>query len=126
MTPDKYEQVEVLESHLVADIADSRLIPYIQLHEFEALILSEPEKFDSYFIDKKTEIKTLESNAAEFSSPELVNDEVPPSKLIEKFLPNYSKVKVAASSAIAEAIGLATMRQACKHFDQWISRLEAL
>ena len=27
------------------DMADPRFIPYIQLHEFEALLLSEPEAF---------------------------------------------------------------------------------
>jgi hypothetical protein len=38
---DPYMRVEVLESAMAADISDSRFIPYIQLHEFEALVLAE-------------------------------------------------------------------------------------
>ena len=32
---DPYEKVRVLESALGSDLSDSRLLPYIQLHEFE-------------------------------------------------------------------------------------------
>lgn len=126
MKQDKYEQVEELESAFETDISDDRLIPYIQLHEFEALILAQPEKFENYFLDRQTEIMRLKARAAAFGSPELVNDDLPPSKLIEEFFPNYSKVKPAASVAIAEAIGLLTIRQSCRHFAKWLSRLESL
>jgi hypothetical protein len=123
---DKYQQVALLESAFSDDIKDHRLIPYIQLHEFEALLLSDPSKFDSYFIQKKTQVNELSQCAKSFESPELVNDELPPSKLIGKIFPNYPKVKVAASSTIAEAIGLAKIRQSCRHFNQWLSQLESL
>lgn len=126
MKQDKYEQVAALEGALASDINDNRLIPYIQLHEFEALILAEPGKFEKYFLGKQSEITKLEASVTAFESPELVNDEVPPSKLIETFFPSYSRVKPAASGTIAEAIGLETMRQSCKHFDQWLTRLESL
>lgn len=126
MRQDKYEQVEALESAFETDISDDRLIPYIQLHEFEALILAQPEKFENYFLDRQTEIMQLKAGATALGSPELVNDDLPPSKLIEKYFPNYSKVKPAASAAIAEAIGLLTIRQSCRHFAEWLDRLESL
>ena len=39
---DPYGKVRILEDALGNDIADRRFIPYIQLHEFEALILADP------------------------------------------------------------------------------------
>jgi hypothetical protein len=43
---DPYARVEALEKVFKADIEHLRFIPYIQLHEFEALLLADPEKFD--------------------------------------------------------------------------------
>ena len=43
---DPYEKVALLENALVRDIGDDRFIPYIQLHEFEALILSAVPDYD--------------------------------------------------------------------------------
>ena len=41
---DPYQKVEKLETALADNINDYRFIPYIQLHEFEALILTDPSK----------------------------------------------------------------------------------
>lgn len=48
---DPYERVRRIEQALGEDIGQHRLIPYIQLHEFEALLLSDPEKFDWHYIE---------------------------------------------------------------------------
>lgn len=40
--PDPYAKVSRLEMALKQDINDRRFFPYIQLHEFEALILADP------------------------------------------------------------------------------------
>ena len=50
---DPYQRVEALEDALGNDISDWRFIPYIQLHEFEALILSDPRAIASNW-DKPT------------------------------------------------------------------------
>ena len=39
-----YQRVRILEDALRTDLSDPRFIPYIQLHEFESLLLSDPEK----------------------------------------------------------------------------------
>lgn len=44
---DAYERVKVIEESMAQDMADRRFIPYIQLHEFEALILADPQKLPS-------------------------------------------------------------------------------
>ena len=43
---DLYDRVGTLEQKMAEDIGDSRFIPYIQLHEFEALILADPKQLD--------------------------------------------------------------------------------
>ena len=37
-----YRQVQLLEDALAEDIGDLRFVPYIQLHEFETLVLADP------------------------------------------------------------------------------------
>jgi len=46
---DPYGRVKKLEIALEEDIGDRRFIPYIQLHEFEALLLSDPTAFGCYY-----------------------------------------------------------------------------
>lgn len=45
-----YQRVALLEQAFSRDIGSYRFVPYIQLHEFEALILVDPAKFDCEFI----------------------------------------------------------------------------
>jgi len=53
---DPYRRIEFLEAALASSVEDRRFIPYIQLHEFEALILSDPAKLDGECLDRKREI----------------------------------------------------------------------
>ena len=43
---DLYQRVSDLEQALAKDTDDRHIVPYIQLHEFETLILSDPQKLD--------------------------------------------------------------------------------
>ena len=117
-----------MEDALSGEISDSRFIPYIQLHEFEALLLSNPQKLDSQFFDRSAEIQRLVEMVSEFDSPELVNDgdDTAPSKRITDEIPEYEKTKASAGPIVAEKIGLSTLRSTCEHFGKWLGRLEAL
>ena len=90
---DLYRRVQALEDALTHEINDSRFIPYIQLHEFEALLLCDPRKFETYFYDCPDGIANLVNMVAGFESPEHVNDEDPPSKRIDRELLNYYNFK---------------------------------
>ena len=125
---DPYRRIGTLEDALRGDIADLRFIPYLQLHEFEALLLSDPQKLDLQFPDRSTGIQQLVELASAFSSPELVNngDKTTPSKRITDKIPEYGKRKQSAGPIVAEKIGLPTLRSKCEHFGEWLSSLEAL
>ena len=121
-----YQKIEYLENAFFDDINDPRFIPYIQLHEFEALILVQPEKLSERFPDYENEIQELSNVCHSFSSPELINQGVntAPSKRIFQFVPTYEKVS--AGSLIIQKIGLLKIREKCPHFDRWLTHLEGV
>lgn len=125
---DPYQRVETLEDALAQDIADPRFIPYIQLHEFEALLLSSPQKLESQFSGYPDAIAKLARTVADFESPEHVNDSTvtAPSKRIIDAVPEYQRAKASAGPIVAGQIGLPTMRSKCKHFACWLAKLEKL
>ena len=125
---DPYQRVDLMEQALAKDIDDPRFVPYIQLHEFEAMLLAMPAKILTYYDDRKKEVAELNKLVADFRSPELIDDgeNTSPSKRITARIPEYGKAKPTAGPLIAAAIGLSTIRQNCPHFDDWIRRLEAL
>lgn len=68
--PDPREQVGALQVAMLDDIGDERLLPYIQLHEFEALVLSAPETLRGLYPDHGSGVSRLVEMAASFRSPE--------------------------------------------------------
>jgi hypothetical protein len=128
---DPYDKVEFLEAEFANDINDYRFIPYIQLHEFEALIFTDLEEiyksFPEYNQYQKA-INLLLLECSNFSSPELINQgaTTAPSKRLAQVIPNYNKLKIPLASLILEKIGLAKIREKCPHFNQWITQLENL
>lgn len=122
---DPYKRIEILEKSMSDDINDPRFIPYIQLHEFEALILSDPQKLDWEYLEHDTQIGNLVSMVGG-QNPELINDgpTTAPSKRILAEIPEYDKAT--AGVAVVEKIGFNQLRQKCSHFDGWLRRLEIL
>jgi Domain of unknown function (DUF4276) len=125
---DPYCRVKRLENALTEDIGDRRFIPYIQLHEFEALLLAMPDKILAYYDGRENEVAELKKLVEEFGGPEKVNDgeSTAPSKRIIAKIPEYQKAKPAAGPQIATEIGLSVIREKCHHFNEWIQRLEQL
>jgi len=115
---------EHFQKKLDPEIA-SRFIPYIQMHEFEALLFSNPYKL-ACAIGCEYQKEAFAKIRNSFSTPEWINDNLhtAPNKRISKIFPAYSKPIHPLLSA-AE-IGLETIRQECKLFNSWIERLENL
>ena len=125
---DPRQRVKYIESALKKDIGDWRFIPYIQLHEFEALLLSDPQKLGAQFHDCEDGIRRLANMVSRFSSPELIDDgiETAPSKRIISEIPEYSGAKASAGPIVANHIGLNALRASCRHFGEWLDKLERL
>lgn len=119
------ERVRVLEKHFAHDIDDPRFIPYLQLHEFEALILVGLAELEHQHPNRRRDIKELcERLARESSDPEEVDGLRPPSYRIKEVIPEYNKR--VDGLATAERIGLPRLRERCRHFGEWLSRLESI
>ncbi len=125
---DPYQRVLALEDAFLKDISDRRFIPYIQLHEFEALILSDPRQLDSQFDNRADGIARLETMVTQFPSPEHINDNAntAPSKRIIREIPEYEGRKASAGPIVTEKIGLSMLRSKCAHFAGWLGKLESL
>ncbi len=120
---DPYAKVAAIEHAFKQDIDDQRFIPYIQLHEFEALILSNPQHLDWEYLEHDKPICNLVTMVGS-KNPELINDspETAPSKRILNEIPEYDKVTSGVS--VVKKIGLPALRQKCRHFSEWIDKLE--
>lgn len=122
---DPWKRVGEMERLLTEDIQDRRFIPHLQLHEFEALILTDALCLTKYYPSHKDELGRLaRSVEKDFRSPEEVNRMTPPSRRIITAVPEYQKVPFGISAAAD--LGLERIRGKCKHFDAWLQRLERL
>ena len=122
---DRYQRVTALEEAIKKDINHPRFIPYVQLHEFEALVMVDVERLITLYPDQGKRIQLLKEEVASMK-PEEINDtlETAPSKRIIKHLPAYKGQKAAVGPLVAADIGLSVLRENCPHFDEWITRLE--
>jgi hypothetical protein len=118
------ERVQRLEHHLGEHISDRRFFPYIQLHEFEALVLVDLPALAHQHPNRRLAITELaERLERDFSTPEQVNGLRPPSYWIKSVVPEYNKRLDGV--ATVERIGLARLRARCQHFGQWLKCLES-
>lgn len=103
--------------------ADRRFIPYIEMHEFEALLFSGPEQLSQGVGVSKQRIEDI---LARYTSPEDINEHPKnaPSKQLEDIAPGYRKV--AMGTTISKGIGIPVIKAKCPHFNEWIERLEVL
>ncbi len=104
----------------------SRFIPFVVMHEFEALLFSDCRSF-AEAIGRPALASRFQEVRDAFSGPEEINDSktTAPSKRIASLVPgHYSKVRSGLLGA--RAIGLGAMRSECPHFGWWIERLEDL
>jgi hypothetical protein len=108
---------------------DARLIPYIQLHELEALFFSEPKTMAETFGNQTLE-RSFQAAVDTCGGCEAIDDspQTAPSKRIQQAFDGYIKGRsdYAHGPRIAEKLDLAVVRQKCPRFDQWLSRLESL
>lgn len=123
---DTRRRVELLEVAMAAEINDWRLIPYLQRHEFEALVLAGLDVLEEMLdVVERPGVRTLRALVAAVP-PEDVNDgqETAPSKRLEAAIPSYGKT--VHGPLVVEGTGLAALRARCPRFNQWVSDLEAL
>lgn len=122
-----YQRLSALEKAIADDIKHPRFIPYVQLHEFETLLLVDPDKLLIMYPEHQNGISRLKREI-EGLKPEDINESQhsAPSKRIIKYLPDYEGQKAQVGPLVAIDIGLTKLRKNCPHFNDWISKLEKI
>ncbi len=125
---DPLEKAELIERGIADDIGDRMLLPYIQVHEFEALLFCSPQITDQALAapPSVSKLKALQEMRALYPTPEHINEgvESAPSKRLAQLYATYKKVVF--GPLITQRTGMIALRASCTHFHQWIERMEAL
>lgn len=126
-----YCQVVKLEEAFGKDVNYYKFIPYIQLHEFEALVLCDIDGLkDSYPNAAKelTELKN-EVTAQYGDNMEMVNNSVntaPSKRIIKALKDEYHYDKPKTGTEITDKIGIDALRVKCQHFNDWLTKIEII
>jgi hypothetical protein len=125
------EKARCVEEAVLADLTAAmgsrfdirRFVPFVVMHEFEALLFSDCAAF-SRGIGRPDLESGLQGIRDQFATPEEIDDSpvTAPSKRVEGLVPGYEK-PLLGLLAILE-IGLGRIRAECPHFDGWVTRLE--
>jgi len=120
---DPVRRVQFLEGALKSNLSHPRFEPYIQLHEFEALLFSDPRSFSIAFPDEPEAIANLVRIRETAFTPEHIDvgQETAPSRRICNLFPQYAKT--VHGPIIAQKIGLSRIRQECAHFNAWLEAI---
>lgn len=125
----KSERLDFLEASIKEEIESSQnstftnLIPYIQLHEYEALIFSSLAGIEALFETSEVNMVELESIIKNFPNPEDINNNpnTAPSKRLLKNIEGYSKV--VDGVLIIDEIGIETVIAKCPRFRNWLETI---
>lgn len=122
-----YQKIEALEQAIRENINHPNFIPYVQLHEFEALLLVDPDRLLTMYPDQTAGVRRLKTDIGN-TNPEEINEsaQTAPSKRIIKYLPDYAGQKSQVGPLVAEDIGMTELRDKCRHLNNWITKLENL
>ena len=127
------EQANLLETRIKKDLEDSQnqlfdnFIPYIQLHEFEALVFASISGIDSLFERSEIDYNGLMNVIQQYPNPEDINNhpDTAPSVRLKKLISGYNKVLHGID--IINTVGMAELLEKCPRFKTWIeSMVEAL
>lgn len=127
---DKYQMIGNIEEAFAKDLNEPRLVPYIQLHEFEALVFCGLEYLKTLYPECDKAIKNLNSVLDEFGNPEMINHgkSTAPSKRIIHAIESEGEIKYKynkpkSGKFVTESVGIDNLRQNCPHFTKWIEKL---
>jgi hypothetical protein len=128
--PDCYQKVEKLEHCFAQEIKSPKFIPYIQLHEFEALVFCGLEHLLVDYPDMEKQVKNLQKVIVQYTNnTEKINDNpatAPSKRIIKEFESKHHYDKPKSGTFVTDKVGIETLKGRCPHFKEWIEKLEKL
>ena len=127
------QRADLIESALLEDVRgqmdrnfnSNRFVPYVMMHEFEAMLFSDCRAFGNA-IGRSELSSSFQTIRNGFDNPEEIDDSptTAPSRRIQSLVPGYHKPIM--GTLAAQRIGLHTIREECSHFRGWLEHLESL
>jgi hypothetical protein len=124
-----HAMADALEKQFAAAVGSPRFIPFLTLHEFEALVFASPKTVAEHFGLPRLG-PALQSVVDDAGSPESINGgkNTHPKRRLERLLEGQKCSYEAPSDGpiLLKKIGVPAIRTACGHFGAWVGLLESL
>nr|WP_320037267.1 DUF4276 family protein [uncultured Bacteroides sp.] len=125
-----YDTVHLLEAEFGKDVTSDCFIPYIQLHEFEALVFCGLEYLLVDYPDMTKEVESLREVLTRYDqNPEKINNSpstAPSRRIIKAFESKHHYDKPKQGEFVTDKVGIAGLKDRCSHFKEWIEKLEKI
>lgn len=118
------QSVEELETQIRDKSGKEHIIPYLQMHETEALWFSDIEVIKEVKNANITQYRALKDIEEQYSNPEDINNSclTAPSKRLESIFLDYKKI--IDGNIIANRIPIETIKAKCPRFSNWLNQIE--
>lgn len=127
---DCYACVLLLEEQFSNDIISDCFIPYIQLHEFEALVFCGLDHLLVDYPDVIMEVERLKGVLNQYdNNPEKINNSpvtAPSKRIIKAFESKHHYDKPKLGEFVTSKVGILKLKEKCLHFKNWIEKLEQI
>lgn len=123
---DVRDRISFLEDKFVEDMGSGTFIPYIQLHEFEALLFVDIIKLQTEYPLSIAKIRRLKNETDIYGDPEMINnspDTAPSKRIIAALAQDYHYNKVQSGATVTSSIGIDALLKNCRHFKEWIEHI---
>lgn len=120
-------RMDILEKGMEDEIGEEiKFIPYVQLHEYEALVFSNYATFELLYDKEDANLPELKKICDDHPNPEEINNVkiTSPSNRLMQNINRYNKIQSGIDLIIL--IGLAKIREKCPRFNEWVTKLESI
>lgn len=122
-------RISFLEDKFAEELGGSAFIPYIQLHEFEALLFVDIIRLQTEYPLSSEKIQALKEETDIYGDPEMINnspDTAPSKRIIAALSQDYHYNKVQSGATVTSAIGIEALLENCQHFKEWIENIKRI
>ena len=126
---DVRNRISFLEDKFAEELGRGAFIPYIQLHEFEALLFVDIIRLQTEYPLSGERIRKLKEETDIYGDPEMINnspDTAPIKMIIAALAQDYHYNKVQSGATVTSAIGIEALLENCQHFKEWIENIKRI
>ena len=126
---DVRNRISFLEDKFAEELGRGAFIPYIQLHEFEALLFVDIIRLQTEYPLSGERIRKLKEETDIYGDPEMINnspDTAPSKRIIAALAQDYHYNKAKRGATLTSAFGIEALLENCQHFKEWIENIKRI